>query len=87
MYRRKLIRCYRKIEGWLDDSQMAELLSCGEAELCRYHLGFGTAIRNQILGQDREIVRLLSSRGYKDRDEMSMAVIRGFYHYEKMMSL
>jgi hypothetical protein len=56
-----------------------KFLQCDEKELCLYHFGFGTWIRNTFLQPDSRLYQLFRQEGIYETDEMSDFIIRQFH--------
>ena len=55
--------------------------ACSFDELINFHFSLGIIIRNNYLSAESKLYRLFCDQGIKDRDEISMLLIKLFYLY------
>lgn len=66
---------------------MKEFLACSYSELTRWHFGFGSWIRNNILLENSPLYKLFNEVGITQKDDMSSIIIKLFYIYKKYDSI
>ena len=80
---RELEKSFSEIEKIFDEISMFNFINSNYNDLCLYHFGLGTFIRNNILQEKSEIYKIFLQSGIKDKDEISSIIIKLFYFYKK----
>ena len=72
---------FEEMEGYFTATQLVEFLHTDEKDLCWYHFGLGTWVRNRLLSEDGALYKRLEKEGYRNKDGMSVFLITAFHRY------
>ena len=72
---------FEEMEGYFTAIQLVEFLRTDEKDLCWYHFGLGTWVRNQLLDEEGDLFKRLQDEGYRNKDSMSSFLITAFHRY------
>lgn len=70
---------FPQMESYFNENTLKEFINCNFDDLCLYHFGFGTWIRNNILQPDSIIYQMFINSGIYFKDDMSSLMIKLFY--------
>ena len=76
-------KSFPKIKELFDEQSFYEFINCDPDELCLYHFGLGTWIRNHLLYKNSDLLKAFQSEGFFDKDDMSAQIIELFYRDNK----
>ena len=69
------------IEKLFDADSLCEFKNTKILDLCLYHFGLGSWIRNNLLSPNDNLYSLFLENGIDNPDEMSDFIIRLFHYY------
>jgi len=69
------------IEKLFSEKDLLEFKNSLIFDLCLYHFGLGTWIRNNLLYKESVLYNLFLENGIENPDDMSCFIIRHFYYY------
>ena len=78
---REIKDLYCLMEDILDYDGIAEFLKCSIDEIWINHFSMGLWLRNNVLNDGNAICRDFIRNGVTSKDEMSNALLEGFYRY------
>ena len=76
---REIEKSFPQMEKFFTAAAKKEFTACKLEDLCDYHFGFGTWIRNHLLRNGSALLEYFTQVGINDRDEMSAIMIFLFY--------
>jgi len=79
---REIENSFPMIEKLFTEEELSEFKNSQISDLCLYHFGLGTWIRNNLLYSEENLLyRLFLENGIEHPDEMSAYIIR-LFHYD-----
>ena len=79
---REIEKIFLTIEKEFTDENLQEFKNTRISDLCLYHYGLGSWIRNNLLCPDNNLYKLFIENGIECTDEMSSCIIKLFHYYE-----
>lgn len=76
---RKIEESFPLLEDMMGKKELKKFMSCNYDDLCLYHFGLGTWIRNNLLEENSRLYKLFVKGGLPNKDEMSYLMIEMFY--------
>lgn len=74
-----------KIEKLFTEKTLSEFLQTPSDDLEKYNVGFGTMIRLRLLGPKSALYQKFLQRGFADRDDIAMEMIKAFHSNPRHM--
>jgi hypothetical protein len=77
----EMVKNFPKIEKFFTKEALLKFAKTLPKNLGEYNWGLGTMIRLKMLGPKNRLYKLFVQRGYTDKEEMTMEVIRRFHKH------
>lgn len=75
---RQLEKSFSKMERFFTKQELREFMAWDRQDLCRYHFGLGTWVRNYLLRDGKKLTVVFMRAGIGQKDEMSELLIQLF---------